>query len=152
MDAKNGASGNLHMRQVLQKYEQQLLTARRLAKFRAKIQAREGEEIREPDPSVKRRMYVEKMASEMLSAIVFTGVPSAIMEEIRQELGQLFNKDFEFVFPPDSNLCIYVRDGETRRKLSSEEEPVVTAALSALTNRKVEQGMLNKSPRAGIYC
>lgn len=141
----------LSMRQVLQRYDQQLLTARRLARHRARIQERNGEETKEPDPSAKRRQYVESVASEMFTALLFTGIPDAVMEEIRQELNKLFKKEFEFVFPPNSNLCIYIKDGKKKRQLTAEEAQIVSKALAAITSQKVDKSMLKSSPRAGIY-
>lgn len=143
---------SLRMQQVLQKYEQQLLTARRLARFRARTQARAGEDPQEPDPSIKRRQYVESVASEMFTSLLFTGIADNLMEEIRQELCEKFKKDFEFVFPPNSNLCIYIREGDSRRQLTTEEVQVVSAALAAITSKKVDNSMIKNSQRAGIYC
>lgn len=146
------ANPKLRMQQVLQKYEQQLLNARRLARFRARVQSRAGEDTQEPDPSIKRRKYVESVASEMFTSLLFTGIPDELMEDIRKELCTRFGKEFEFVFPPNSNLCIYIRDGQERRQLTADEVQVVSAALAAITSQKVDKSMLRNSPRAGIYC
>ncbi len=145
------ARQTMRMRMVLQKYDQQLLTARRLARFRAKVQQRNGEEIVEPDPSEKRRKYVESMASEMFTSLLFTGLPDELMEEIRLELCKKFKKEFEFVFPPNSNLCIYIKDGKKRRQLNDEESQVVSRELALITSQKVEKGMMKGLRRTGIY-
>ena len=56
------------MRIMLQGYEQQLLAARRLARFRVRRRLAEGLEPQDPDPSVKRRAYVEKVAQELFDS------------------------------------------------------------------------------------
>ena len=61
------------MRIMLQGYEQQLLAARRLARFRVRRRLAEGLEPQDPDPSVKRRAYVEKVAQELFDSLIFTG-------------------------------------------------------------------------------
>ncbi len=48
----------LQMRIMLQCYEQQLLAARRLARFRVKRRLAEGLKPQDPDPSVNRRAFV----------------------------------------------------------------------------------------------
>lgn len=148
---QNEARQSMRMRQVLQKYDQQLLTARRLARFRARVQQKNGLEIEEPDPAIKRKDFVESVASEMFTALLFTGIPDALMEEIRQELCKVFKKEFEFVFPPNSNLCIYINDGKKRRQLTAEESQIVSKALAAITSQKVDKSMLKSAPRAGIH-
>lgn len=148
---QNEVRQTLRMRQVLQKYDQQLLTARRLARFRARVKQRSGEEIAEPDPAEQRRKYVESMASEMFTSLLFTGLPDALMEEIRLELCQKFKKEFEFVFPPNSNLCIYIKEGKKRRQLNAEESQIVSRELALITRIKVDKGMLKGSRRDGIY-
>lgn len=148
---QNAARQSMRMRQVLQKYDQQLLAARRLARFRARTQMRNGLDIEEPDPSIKRREFVESVASEMFTSLLFTGIPDEIMEEIRQELCKVFKKDFEFVFPPNSNLCIYMKEGKKRRQLTAEEAQIVSKALAAITSQKVDKSMLKSAPRTGIH-
>lgn len=148
---QNEARQSLRMRQVLQKYDQQLLTARRLARFRARNQQRNGLDVQEPDPAIKRKDFVESVASEMFTALLFTGIPDELMEEIRQELCKVFKKDFEFVFPPNSNLCIYMKDGKKRRQLTTEEAQVVSRALAAIMSQKIDKSMLKSAQRTGIH-
>lgn len=137
-------------RAMLHSYEQQLLAARRLARFRVRMMSRAGLDSREPDPAEKRHNFVQSVANELFQSLVFTGISTPIMEEIRQELGQKFQQEFEFVYPPDSNLCIYIRDGEKLRPLSELEQHAVTQALMHITNEKVDKGMLRKSARSGL--
>lgn len=140
------------MRIVLQCYEQQLLSARRLAKFKARARAREGLDMREPDPVHKRNEFVGAVAREMLNSLIFTGISAEMMEDIRKELCKRLKMEFEFVFPPNSNLCIYVHDGGKRRPLTVAEQEAVGRALSVITSAKVDKSMQNNSPRAGLYC
>ena len=74
------------MRIMLQGYEQQLLAARRLARFRVRRRLAEGLEPQDPDPSVKRRAYVEKVAQELFDSLIFTGSDNPVVEEIRREM------------------------------------------------------------------
>ena len=153
MDGENGQfQGKKPMRLVVQSYEQQLLAARRLARFRARARMREGLDARDPDPSEKREQHVRAVAAEMMNLLVFTGVTPEVLEETRQELGRLLNREFEFVFPPDANLCIYVRENGARRQLTEVEQRQVTMHLLHITQTKVDKSMLTTTPREGIYC
>ncbi len=84
------------MRIMLQSYEQQLLAARRLARFRVRRRLAEGQEPHDPDPSIKRRGYVEKVAQELYDSLIFTGSDNPVVEEIRQELGRAVGQDVQF--------------------------------------------------------
>lgn len=153
MDEENKSnSWQTPLRTALQGYEQQLLAARRLARFRARARLRDGQEARDPDPSEKRVQTVRTVAAELMNLLVFTGVSPEWLEETRQELNKALNHEFEFVFPPDANLCVYVRENGARRPLSDAEQRLVTMHLQHITRARVEKSMLTTSPREGIYC
>lgn len=137
---------------VLQSYEQQLLAARRLARFRARARVREGLDAQEPDPVPNRDKSVRAVAAELMNLIVFTGLSPDLLEELRLELNQLLQREFEFIFPPDSNLRIYVRENGERRPLSEVEQRQVALHLQRLTAVKVDKSMMTPAKREGIYC
>lgn len=137
-------------RAMMQSYEQQLMAARRLAHFRVRMRSRAGLDPTEPDPGAKRHTYVHQVANELYNSLVFTGLAPQDMEEIRSRLCQEFKVEFEFVYPPDANLCIFIRDGDRMRPLSTLEEQAVTAALARITKEKVDKDMHHASRRTGL--
>ena len=79
---------NPQLRSMIRGYEQQLLSARRLARLRVKMRLAEGESPHDPDPEIKRRAYVEKVARELYESLIYTGSDNPMVEEIRRELGK----------------------------------------------------------------
>lgn len=148
----NSYSWKTPLRAALQGYEQQLLAARRLARFRARARAREGLDMQDPDPSENRGKSVRAVASELMNLLLFTGVSPELLEATRQDLNKALNQEFEFVFPPDANLCIYVRENGARRPLSEAEQRLVAMQLQHITRERVDKSMLTTSSRKGTYC
>ena len=132
------------MRIMLQSYEQQLLAARRLARFRVRRLLAEGREPQDPDPSIKRRAYVEKVAQELYDSLIFTGSDNPVVEEIRLELGQAVGQDVQFTYPPGGRLRIVGEGPDGPRALSEEEQRRTRHALWRITRQKVDQSMLEK--------
>lgn len=132
------------MRIMLQSYERQLLAARRLARFRVRRRLAEGQAPQDPDPSVKRRVCVEKVAQELYDSLIFTGSDNPVVEEIRQELGQTVGQDVQFTYPPGGRLRIVGEGPDGPRALSEEEQLRTRHALWRITRQKVDQSMLEK--------
>ena len=134
----------LQMRIMLQSYEQQLLAARRLARFRVKRRLAEGEKPQDPDPSVNRRVFVEKVARELYDTLIFTGSSNPVVEEIRAELSQAIGLEVSFTYPPGARLRIVASGPDGQRPLSAEEERRARHALWRITRQKVDQSMLER--------
>lgn len=129
---------------MLRCYEQQLLAARRLARFRVQRRLAEGSDPREPDSALKRRAYVEKVAQELFDTLIFTGSDNPVVEEIRRELGRTVGQDVQFAYPPGGKLCIVGKGPEGPRPLSEEEQRRTRHALWRITRQKVDQSMLDE--------
>ena len=74
---------------MLQGYERQLLAARRVAHLRVRTRLAEGLEPDDPDPAIRRRLFVEKTARELYETLVFAGNRNPVTEDIRAEFGKL---------------------------------------------------------------
>ncbi|MBQ3058821.1 MAG: hypothetical protein IJD16_00690 [Desulfovibrio sp.] len=134
----------LQQRVMLRSYEQQLLAARRLARFRVRRRMAEGEEPYDPDPSIKRRAFVEKVAQELYDSLIFTGSDNPMVEEIRQALSLAVGLELEFTYPPGEKLCIVGVGPDGPRPLSEDEQCRTRNALWRITRQKVDQSMLVK--------
>ncbi|MDO5484394.1 MAG: DVU0524 family FlgM-associated protein [Desulfovibrionaceae bacterium] len=134
----------LQQRAMLRSYEQQLLAARRLARFRVRRRLAQGEEPYDPDPAIKRRAYVEQVAQELYDSLIFTGSDNPMVEEIRQTLSQAVGMEVEFTYPPGEKLCIVARGPNGPRPLTDEEQRRTRNALWRITRQKVDQSMLVK--------
>lgn len=140
------------LRIMLHSYEQQLLAARRLARFRVKRRLAEGLPPQDEDPSIMRRQFVQKVAHELYERLLYTGSSNPVVNEIREELGRRLNKEVEFTYPPGGSLCIVVREPDGLRPLNEEEQRHYKDMLQAITAQKVNESMLKKPPRSGVCC
>lgn len=131
-------------RAMLRSYEQQLLAARRLARFRVRRRLAQGEEPNDPDPNIKRRAYVEQVAQELYDILIFTGSDNPMVEEIRQELSDAVGMEVAFTYPPGEKLCIVGKGPNGPRALTEEEQRRTRSALWRITRQKVDQSMLVK--------
>jgi hypothetical protein len=129
---------------MLHGYEQQLLAARRLARFKVRRCVAAGIDPRDPDPDVKRRQFVEKVARELYETLMFTGSDNPVVEEIRRELSESFGQEVDFTYPPGGTLCLVVRTPEGARPLTEEEQGRMRPILWRLTREKVDGSMLNR--------
>ena len=143
---------SLQMRIMLQSYEQQLLAARRLARFRVKRRLAAGEKPQDPDPSVNRRVFVEKVARELYDTLIFTGSSNPVVEDIRAELSEALGLEVGFTYPPGARLRIVAIGPEGQRPLSAEEERRARHALWRITRQKVDQSMLERPERHEAVC
>ena len=130
---------------MLQGYEQQLLTARRLAKFRAKCRVINGESRDDPDPQIKRRTYVEKVAREVYESLIYTGSTNPIIEEIRAELSSQIGAELQFTYPPGKRLRIVKVTPTGQVALSAEEQQKVRLLFFRVTREKINASMLDES-------
>lgn len=65
---------NAQLHAMLRSYERQLLAGRvAWPGFRVQRRLAEGSDPQDPDPSLKRRASVEKVAQELFDTLIFTG-------------------------------------------------------------------------------
>ena len=102
----------------------------------------EGLEPQDPDPSVKRRAYVEKVAQELFDSLIFTGSDNCGRNW--PELGKAVGQDVQFTYPPGGRLCIVGQGPDGPRPLSEEEQRRTRHVLWRITRRVVDQSMLEK--------
>jgi hypothetical protein len=128
---------------MLQRYEQQLLSARRLARLRVRRRLAEGLAPEEPDPSIRRRLFVEKTARELYETLVFTGSENPVIEDIRAAFGKLLGKSVRFAYPPGERLSIVIEGPDGLEPLSEAEQRRTRHLLWQVTRQLVEQSMLD---------
>ena len=136
------------MRIMLQSYEQQLLAARRLARFRVRRRLAEGKPPEDPDPSINRSSYVQQVARELYDSLVFTGSDNPVVEEIRVELGKTLGRDIRFTYPPGERLRIVSDGPDGQKPLTKGELHKLHYALWRITRQKVDESMLARQAGA----
>ncbi|MCR4666595.1 MAG: hypothetical protein K5657_04790 [Desulfovibrio sp.] len=132
------------VRMMLMRYEQQLLAARRLARFRERLRRANGQSPEDPDPSIKRRIYVEKVTREIYECLIYTGGDNPIIEEIRKELSRVVGIPLRFTYPPGKRLRIVKAGPSGNIALTEEEQRVVRSSLLRVTREKIDASMLEE--------
>lgn len=135
------------LNRVLDKYNQQLLAARQLARFRAKTRAAVGLDIAEPERGLGRNKKISSVVEELSLSLMFTGNKFPLLEDVRAELSRQLNKEVEFVYPPGKRVKFYIREAGCLRKLTEEEKAFVDKAVAGITRQKVDDNMANHPAR-----
>ena len=132
------------IRMMLKRYERQLMAYRRVVRYRVKRRLAQGQNPQDPDPSPKRRMYVDKVAKEIFESLIYTGSDNPIIEEIRSELSNFVGTQLRFFYPPGKRLRIVKVIPEGHAQLSEEERHKVRTSLWRITREKINASMLQE--------
>lgn len=130
---------------MLQTYRQNLIAARRLARYTVRKRIEQGLSPDDPDPSHKRKAFTTKIAQELYDSLLFYPDSSPVVEEIRSELGEALGKTIEFTYPPGGTLRIAVREKAGLRQLNDEEQRTARETLRRITSAKVDEGLVNRN-------
>ncbi len=95
---------NLHTRIMLQQYELQLLTARRIARHRRKLRLEEGENGLQLDPLVSRKLVIQRVARELYEMLLSTGSENPMVDIIVKKLSAALGIKVLFQYPTPSPL------------------------------------------------
>ncbi len=96
---------NLHTRIMLQQYELQLLTARRLARHRYKQRMDAGEDAPEQmDPKEARKLVVQRVARELYESMLSTGTDNPMVDTIVKKLSFALGTQVLLQYPTPSPL------------------------------------------------
>ncbi len=134
---------NFYTRNMLGKYDKQLLIARRLARYRVAMRMASGEDEPEIDPQVRRRETVERVAKELYDSLVFTGSDNPVVADIREALGREVGGKISFQYPPGELRMRIVRENaDGAGELAGPEAAVAMDKLWRITVEQVEKTML----------
>ncbi len=134
----------LYTRMMVQQYQLQLTTARRLARFR---RARDPEPP--PDPSIQREQTVQRTAHELYETLLFTGTDNPMVDRITQKLSDMLGGTIRLSYPLKplgSEQLSFVRDSEDPAnppmRLSAAEQNIAMALLWDITLETVDESTL----------
>lgn len=133
---------------MLHTYEQHLINARRLARYKVRMRLAEGLEPDDPDPAAKKRVFASQISQELFDSLLFYPDSNPVVEEIRQELSEALGKKVEFTYPPGSSLRIAVREKTGLRHLDDEEQRSARETLKRITDARVDRDLVEN--RSGI--
>lgn len=130
-------------RAMLKGYEQQLIAARQLARFRVRKMLEANQDYREPDPSIFRNQQMRAVSKELYTNLLFTGTADSFLETMRRDLSSQLGIELEFAYPPGKSLHLMARENGSLRELSREEWAKL-GDLEDFASQKVDQEMQKK--------
>ena len=130
------------VRNMLHQYDRQLVTARRLARYRQVLQKTYGEEPEIP-ADVRRRIMVERVARELFENLLFTGSDSPLVREVQRALDAALGERLVFQYPPgELELALFRETPGGLVEVRSPEKDRILEKAWKITLAKVDETML----------
>ncbi len=134
---------SVYVQNMLMGYDRQLVSARRLARYRRSLQAARGEEEPSIPPEVKRRELVERVAREIVENLIISGSKSPIVEAIKLQLEEDLGQPIHFTYPPtEHDLQIFKETDQGAVEVDPQEKGAILHRLWKITLDKVDATML----------
>ncbi|MEG2140919.1 MAG: DVU0524 family FlgM-associated protein [Bilophila sp.] len=133
---------SFYVRNMLHQDDRQLVTARRMARYRHALRTSPAEEPAFPE-DMKRSIMVNRVARELFENLLFTGSDTPMVQEVHDELIQEFGDSLVFQYPPGSLEMVILR--KTPKGMEEVSPPFRVDVLErawALTLAKVDETML----------
>ena len=128
---------------MLLNYDKQLVTARRLARYRRSLMAGREDQLPEIPHEVKRRQLVERVAREVIENLIIVGGENPVVDDIKLSLEKEFQEDFYFEYPlTGQDLQIFRETPEGPQEIVDDEKMHILGRLWSLTLDKVDETML----------
>lgn len=113
---------SFYVRNMLHQYDRQLVTSRRLARYRQVMQLASGEQP-ELSADARRQLMVERVARELFENLLFTGSDTPMVQEIQNALMKQLNERLVFKYPPgELNMHIMRETDEGFTEVSPQEK------------------------------
>jgi hypothetical protein len=134
---------SFYVRNMLLQYDKQLVTARRLARYRHALRLAAGEEASAIPADVKRKMMVERIAREVVENLILSGSDNPVVRSIKEELEAQAGFPLIFKYPPtELEMQIFRDTPEGPVELNTGEKAELMERLWAITLDKVDDTML----------
>ncbi len=141
-------TNTIQFRMMHKHYELQLLTARRLARYRHKQMQETGED--RPDPEEQRKLAVMKVAKELYERLIFTGTDNPMVDDITEQLGTALGSEVLLTYPAPAPLrdehlrLLRMPDNkqEPPTPLSDEDQTKALHLLWEITLKAVDKSMV----------
>lgn len=102
-------TSSFYVRNMLHQYDRQLVTSRRLARYRQVMELASGEEP-ELTAEERRKIMVERVARELFENLLFTGSDTPLVRDILQELMKQRSEHLLFKYPPGGLQLTILRE------------------------------------------
>ena len=134
---------SFYIRNMLLKYDKQLVTARRLARYNQALRLSRGDEEESLPPDVKRGIMVERIAREVMESLLLSGSDNLVVQEIKKQLEEEVGETLIFKYPPtELDLQVFRETPQGPVEVSPAEKAVIMEKLWNISLDKVDSTML----------
>lgn len=134
---------SFYIRNMLLKYDKQLVTARRLARYNQALKLARGDEENRIPQDVKRSIMVERIAREVMESLFLSGSDNPIVQEIKKQLEVDMGETLHFKYPPtELDLQVYRETPGGTMEVTPAEKAVIMEKLWQISLDKVNSTML----------
>jgi hypothetical protein len=127
---------------MLLQYGRQLVSSRRLARYRQLLGTGAGQED-SLTPDEQRRIMVERITREVVDNLIFTGSENPVVQEVRSRLNQELGETFIFHYPPgELDFKVLRKTDSATQEVSSDEKHRIMGKLVDITRVTVAETML----------
>lgn len=135
---------SFYIRNMLLQYDKQLVTSRRLARYKQALKLARGDNEEQSVPrEVKRKAMVERVAREVMENLLLSGSDNVIVEEIKTQLEQEVGEKLHFKYPPtELDLQIFREGPKGPTEVPPAEKMVIMEKLWQIALENVDRTML----------
>lgn len=137
------SDGSLQVRKMIDTYGKQLVSARRIARFRRALAAAGMQDEVSLSRQAKRRHLVERIAREIIENLLVTESENPVVREIRRRMDDEFGERLELAYPPaEPDMQIFRITDQGPVELRGEEKNNALTRLWKLVLEVVDDTML----------
>jgi hypothetical protein len=135
---------NYLVKTVLQTYDRQLGTARRIARLNKALSQAGITDSVSISPDAKRKQLVERIAREIVDNLLVAGSSNPVVQDIRRDLEEQVGLRLLFSYSPDKGeLVVHKQQGPlSTEQATPEERDEILERLWTIALNKVDETML----------
>jgi hypothetical protein len=128
---------------MISTYGRQLVSARRLARFKRALAAAGLEDEVSLSRQARRRHLVERIAREIVENLLVTESDNPVVQEVRRRIEAEFGEKFELTYPPaEPDMKIFKITEQGPVEVEGEEKNTILSRLWRVTLEVVDDTML----------
>jgi len=137
------AINSYYVRNMLRSYDRQLVTARRLARYRRVMRAADASDALSISREARRNQLVERVAKEVVENLLISGSDNPIVARIRDQLERECKETYLFEYPvTEPELLVFRQTKAGPVELEPEQKQDVLNRLWKITLDTVDETML----------
>lgn len=135
--------GSLQVRKMIRTYGKQLVSARRLARFRRALALAGMRDEVSLSAQARRRHLVERVAREIVENLLVTESDNPVVREIQQRMESEFGEKFELTYPPaEPDMQIFRITDQGPVQVTGNDKHALLTRLWNVTLEVVDDTML----------